>query len=273
MITASELHQLAKVCREASDSEIMPRFRNLASGQIEEKRNHHDLVTVADQAAEAFILNKLSNLYPDALLIGEESVYHDPATLAQFHSAALSFVLDPIDGTWHYANGSVNFGVMLSVASYGEIVAGVIFEPISGDYLWAIKGQGAFDRVQGEDRPLQAGQQASLPLCETMGCFSFGVSKGADREKAVQAVMQMGRVMDYRCAAAEYRLLNTGATAFVIFQGTLNLWDHGAGLLISQEAGAVARMLDGTQYSPQITGKLLVAESEARWQEVAALFS
>ena len=272
MLNSEQLHQLAAICRQASDTEIMPRFRKLGSDQVEEKQNHHDLVTIADQAAETFILDKLRALYPDALLIGEESVYQDPAALSQFSKAALSFVLDPIDGTWHYANGSVNFGVMLSVASHGEVVAGIIFEPISGDYMWAIKGQGAFDRVDGQDRPLKAGHQASLPLSETMGCFSFGVSKGEDRPRAIQAVMQMGRVMDYRCAAAEYRLLNTGATAFVIFQGTLNLWDHGAGLLISQEAGAVARMLDGSDYSPQVTGKLLVAESEVRWSEVAALF-
>ena len=273
MLNSEQLHQLADICRQAADTEIMPRFRKLVSEQVEEKQNHHDLVTVADQAAETFILNKLRALYPDALLIGEESVYQDPTALSQFNNAALSFVLDPIDGTWHYANGSVNFGVMLSVASYGEVVAGIIFEPVSGDYMWAIKGQGAFDRVDGQDRPLQAGKQSSLPLSETMGCFSFGVTKGADRPRALQAVMQMGRVMDYRCAAAEYRLLNTGATAFVIFQGTLNLWDHGAGLLISKEAGAVARMLDGADYSPQVTGKLLVAESEARWSEVAALFT
>ena len=82
----------------------------------------------------------------------------------------------------------------------------------------------------------------------------------------------MGRIMDYRCAAAEYRPLVTGANSFVIFQNTLNLWDHGAGQLIAKEAGACSRMLDGLSYRPQAEGMLIVAESEARWQQLALLF-
>jgi len=272
VITQEQIHQLAEICLQAAEVEIIPRFRQLQSGQIEEKLNHHDLVTVADKAAEDFILSRLVALYPDALLIGEESVYDDPASLDKFAEAELSFVLDPIDGTWHYANGSVNFGVMLAIATRGTVIGGIILEPVTGDYLWAIKGQGAFQRINGVDQPLTAGRHNALPLTDTMCCYSFGVTKDTERQQAIEVANKMGRIMDYRCAAAEYRLLNTGAVSFVIFQNKLNIWDHGAGLLITQEAGAVARMMDGSEYSPQITGKLLVAESETRWQEVAALF-
>ena len=272
MINSEQIHQLATLCKQASEAEIMPRFRQLQSGQVEEKLSHHDLVTIADKAAEDYIFARLRDIYPEALLIGEESVYEDPASLEKFAEAELSFVLDPIDGTWHYANGSVNFGVMLAIATRGEVIGGIILEPVTGDYLWAIKGQGAFQRIRGTDQPLSAGRHDALPLAETMCCYSFGVTKAAEREQAIAVANKMGRIMDYRCAAAEYRLLNTGAVSFVIFQNKLNIWDHGAGLLITKEAGAVARMIDGCEYTPQVTGKLLVAESEARWQEVAALF-
>lgn len=272
MITREQIHQLAEICKQAAAVEIMPRFRQLQSEQIEEKLNLHDLVTVADKAAEDYILARLRDDYPGALLIGEESVYEDPASLEKFAEAELSFVLDPIDGTWHYANGSVNFGVMLAIATRGDVICGIILEPVTGDYLWAIKGQGAFQRIRGTDQPLSAGRHDALPLAETMCCYSFGVTKAAERGQAIAVANKMGRIMDYRCAAAEYRLLNTGAVSFVIFQNKLNIWDHGAGLLITKEAGAVARMIDGTEYTPQVIGKLLVAESEARWQEVAALF-
>lgn len=272
MIDITQLHQLAGLLKAVSDIEIMPRFRQLQINQIEEKLSHHDLVTVADQAAEIRILDQLRVLYPDALLIGEESVYDDPTVLNKYSDASLCFILDPIDGTWHYANGSINFGMMLGIACKGEMIGGIIFEPVTGDYLWAIKGQGAYQHVNGTDQPLTAGRHDALPLTETMCCYSFGVTKQAEREQALRAANKMGRIMDYRCAAAEYRFLNTGAVSYVIFQNKLNLWDHGAGLLISKEAGAVARMIDGSEYTPQVTGKLLVAESEARWQEVAKLF-
>ncbi|MFS1702626.1 inositol monophosphatase family protein [Alteromonas sp. AMM-1] len=272
MINELHIHQLADICRLASDVEILPRFRHLGEDQVEQKQNHNDLVTIADKAAETFIMAKLRALFPDALLIGEESVYADASALAMFNEAELSFVLDPIDGTWHYANGSVNFGVMLGIAHFGEMIGGIIFEPVTGDYLWAIKGKGAFDRIKGVDHPLRVGRHADLALSDTIGCYSFGVTKESERDKAVKAVMQMGRIMDYRCAAAEYRLLVTGAVSYTIFQNTLNLWDHGAGQLIATEAGACSKMLNGQPYEAQINGKLIVAESEARWEELAALF-
>ena len=273
MITESQLHQLAELCRQASDIEIMPRFRLLEDTHIEQKLNHNDLVTIADQAAEKFIMERLHALYPDALLIGEESVYADTTALDQYQDAELSFVLDPIDGTWHYANGSVYFGVMLGVASYGKMIGGIIFEPVTGHYLWALEGKGAFDRINGTDHPLHVGRHASRKLYDTMGCYSFGVAKGDEREQALQVASKLGRLMDYRCAAAEYRLLVTGAISFVVFQNTLNLWDHGAGQLIAKEAGAATRMLNEEDYQPQVVGKLIVAESEARWQELATLFN
>lgn len=272
MFTQEDIHQLAEVCREASEQEILPRFRSLASHEIEQKANINDLVTVADQAAEKLILARLAALYPDALLIGEESVYEDKAALAEFKHAGLAFVLDPIDGTYHFAYGSSGFGTILGVASYGEMIAGLIYEPVTGDYLWTIKGQGAFQRAHGRDFKLECGHQSERPLNETMGSFSFGVCKGEARKRAVSAVMSMGRVMDYRCAATEYRLLNSGATAFAIFQGVLNLWDHAVGLLLTHEAGGYARLMDGSPYQPQAEGMLLIAESEARWHQVAALF-
>lgn len=105
--------------------------------------------------------------------------------LAQFNDAPLSFVLDPNDGTWHYANGSIYFGVMLGIAKFGKIIGGIIFEPVTGDYLWALKGKGAYDRINGIDHPLKAGRHSSLPLADTMGCFAFGATNIAERPKAL----------------------------------------------------------------------------------------
>lgn len=273
MFTAKEIHQLAQICQEAAQQEILPRFRSLVPSEIEQKANINDLVTVADQAAERLILQRLAEYYPNALLIGEESVYEDKAALAEFNDAELAFVLDPIDGTYHFAYGSSGFGTILGVSSHGEMIAGLIYEPVTGDYLWTIKGQGAFQRAHGKDFTLECGHQTNRALNQTMGSFSFGFHQGEQRQRALRAVMAMGRVMDYRCAATEYRLLTSGATAFVIFQGVLNLWDHAVGLLLTHEAGGYARLMDGSPYTPQAEGMLLIAESEARWHEVAALFN
>lgn len=273
MITHLQIGQLAEICRQASDVEILPRFRALDPEHIDEKSSFDDLVTIADQAAEKLIFKRLQELFPDALLIGEESVYEDPQALEKFEDAELSFIVDPIDGTWHFANGSSAFGILLAVASKGVTQAAMIYEPVTGDYQWAIKGAGAFECANGKNIPLQVGRHSERPIADTICTFSFGVFKNEDRVRAINAASQMGRIMDYRCSAMEYRLFNTAATAFAIHRGVLNLWDHAPGLLIATEAGGVARMLTGEQYHADSEGILIVAESEERWQEVAALFA
>ena len=272
MFTAKQVHELADICRQASEVEILPRFRALDPDHIDTKSGFDDLVTVADQASERFIFERLIELYPNALLIGEESVYENPQVLNQYQDAELAFVLDPIDGTWHFANGSTAFGILLGVASHGEMLAGIIYEPVTGDYQWAVKGEGAYERANGTDVRLTVGRHADRSLEDTICSFSFGVFRGEARTRALKAIEKMGRIMDYRCSAMEYRLFNSAATAFAIHRGVLNLWDHGSNILLAKEAGAVVRMLDGSDYEPQVNGIMIVAESEARWKEVAGLF-
>ena len=128
-----DIASLANALQEAAAVEILPRFRNLGEGDVRMKTEAIDLVTEADEAAERLIRARVQDIMPDALFIGEEAVAADASLLGKLADADLAVVVDPIDGTYNFASGLPLFGVMMSVISKGETVAGLIFDPINND--------------------------------------------------------------------------------------------------------------------------------------------
>ena len=162
------VEQLVEILWAAADAEIMPRFGNLGVGGIRTKSEAIDMVTEADEAAERLIHAEISRLMPDALFIGEELVAAEPALLSKLGDADLAVVVDPVDGTFNFANGVPLFGVMLSVVKAGETVAGLILDPFAGDCHVAEKGAGAYVlKRNGEKSAL--GVAEPLPVEEMLG--------------------------------------------------------------------------------------------------------
>jgi Inositol monophosphatase family len=72
----------------------------------------------------------LKSAFPDSVVIGEESTHREPALLQTIADAELAFIVDPIDGTRNFASNLPLFGVMAAVTMRGEIIAGVIHDPV-----------------------------------------------------------------------------------------------------------------------------------------------
>ena len=96
----------------AAVQEILPRFQALTADQVRQKTSAFDIVTEADEAAEAVIAADLREAFPGALIVGEEGTERDPSLLQAIGGAELAFVVDPIDGTKNFASGLPLFGVM-----------------------------------------------------------------------------------------------------------------------------------------------------------------
>ncbi|HEY3254223.1 MAG TPA: hypothetical protein VGJ91_09755, partial [Polyangiaceae bacterium] len=78
------LNQLGQVLREVAQHEIAARFRQLAPGEIISKATAEepfDLVTAADRAAEAALTQRLPELVPGSIVVGEEAVAADPSVI------------------------------------------------------------------------------------------------------------------------------------------------------------------------------------------------
>ena len=107
-----DIHRVGEILAFAADTEIMPRFRRLTATQVREKSSQFDLVTDADEKAEAVIECRLKTAFPDAIVIGEEGTHKNPGLLEAIATAELAFVVDPIDGTRNFTANLPLFGVM-----------------------------------------------------------------------------------------------------------------------------------------------------------------
>src|SRR5437763_13857904 len=110
--SSADIHGVGEILAFAARTEIMPRFRKLAPAQIRRKSSAFDLVTEADEAAEAVIATALLAAFPGAVVIGEESAHEDPALLDTIADAELVFIVGPVDGTRNFASYLPPFGSM-----------------------------------------------------------------------------------------------------------------------------------------------------------------
>ncbi len=270
-LSQAQKSQLLNLVRRAAKAEIMPRFRQLDAGDIDQKKDENDLVTQADIAAEAMITRGLQMAFPHALVIGEEAVAKTPDLLDGIGAAELSFIIDPVDGTWNFAKGMPLFGTMVSVCRFGQPVLGLIYDPVGDDVILADNTSPALWQTRsGRQKPIHTA--AAKPLDQLAGYMHIRLMPPADRALMWTKVGAIAFAGALRCSAHEYRLLATGAVDFVL-SGHLNSWDHAAGVLITQQAGGKVAMLDGTAYDATVsTGYLLSASSEAVWDRLADHF-
>ena len=140
----NDIHTVGEILAFAARTEIMPIFGKLTPAQVRRKSSTFDLVTEADEAAEVAITAALKSAFPDSVVIGEESTHREPALLQTVADAELAFIVDPIDGTRNFASNLPLFGVMAAVTIRGEIIAGVIHDPVCRDWAYAVRGGGAW---------------------------------------------------------------------------------------------------------------------------------
>ena len=260
----AELATLVSILRDAARVEIMPRFRGTVPKRTREKSSRQDLVTDADEAAEASITAALLAAFPGCAVIGEEATARDPSLLDALGEPDLAFIVDPIDGTKNFASNLPLFGVMAAVLRRGEVVGGVILDPVEDDWALALRGEGAWlERADGRHHDLRV--CAAPPLAEMAGLVSWTFFPPGDRERVPAHFARVANASDYRCAAHQYRLLCGGFYDFALYS-KLMPWDHAAGWLLHAEAGGHAACLDGTSYRPtRHEGGLLCAPDRTSW--------
>jgi fructose-1,6-bisphosphatase/inositol monophosphatase family enzyme len=273
MITRQQEAALLAITETVADEEILPRFRALDPAEITTKTHGDDLVTIADKRSELRLTQAIRDILPGAEVIGEEAISDDPSLRDRIDTAATCAIIDPVDGTWNFANGLGLFGVILAVSAHGQTVWGGIYDPMARDWMVASKGGGAW--YQAPD-----GRRTRLDISN--GPDTVGACRGNlpvylfDRpvqHRLAAMIPDFQRSSCLRCSAHDYRMLARGSFDFSICP-ILNPWDHAAGCLIVQEAGGVARLLDGRDYAPtQRIGCLLTARSETLWQALADKFT
>lgn len=259
------IDRLAAILRDAAQAEILPRFRQLEAGSVETKTHAFDLVTQADQQAEIAITKAINDAAPHMVVIGEEAVAANPALLSRPLENDAAIFIDPVDGTWNFATGLPLFAVMASVVQRGETVAGVIYDPMGDDFLMTEKGCGTWHVFADGHRVRQQFAEPA-PLDAMGGVASASYLPDETRREVMGNLAKVQMFASYRCAGHEYRLGAGGNLHFMMYN-KLMPWDHLAGALMMEEAGAYVARFDGSTYEPHHRdGGLLIAPDADSWQ-------
>ncbi|MFB6612296.1 inositol monophosphatase family protein [Agromyces sp. NPDC056379] len=221
-----------------------------------------DIVTAVDRDTEALIRRLVLEARPDDGIVGEEDE-------ARIGSSGINWVVDPIDGTVNFLYGVPAWAISIAVVEGSSdptrwtALAAVVVNPSTGEVFEARAGGGA--RLDG--RPLRANTE--VPLSHALVGTGFSYSSEARRAQAEVLLELLPLVRDIRrsgsgaldlCSVAAGRL-------DAYYERGLSPWDHAAGALIAQEAGARV----GGPGGGAGTSELVLAAAPALYEEIAAV--
>jgi fructose-1,6-bisphosphatase/inositol monophosphatase family enzyme len=253
------IDKVSALIREASEKEIMPRYKNLGDDEIIEK-NKGDIVTAADLAVEALLTPQLRTLIPGSLVIGEEAVHADPDITDHLETEEYVWIIDPVDGTRSFARGGDSFCVIVALTRHGETLAGWIFQPTQNYFTVSEKGSGAF-----KDGERLTTSEATIE--STRGALHTTYLPKHLRDQMKDGIKTMTSNIPVSSAGLEYVRVASGETDVTMFWNSYP-WDHAAGALIVEEAGGKAGYKNGKRYCPGIKEHkgILVAGEPGVWQ-------
>lgn len=191
----------------------------------------HDIKLEIDVRSQELITASLLKKFPEHALYGEEGIVGDQTSDHQW-------VVDPLDGTVNYFYGIPHFCVSIALRFKGEIIVGVIYDPIREE-IWAAQ-KGAKPTLNG--KPFRVSERADL----AEAVLSVGLSKtGATIDAGLPLLQQMvHRARKCRLmgsAALDMAYVACGRFDAYIEQG-ISLWDIAAGWILVETAGGTVEM-------------------------------
>ncbi|HEU5267294.1 MAG TPA: inositol monophosphatase family protein [Jatrophihabitans sp.] len=200
-----------------------------------------DLVTDVDTRCEQWLREQILTRRPDDAILGEEAA-------GSTGSSGVRWLVDPIDGTVNFVLGIPLYAVSVAAEVDGEVVAGAVANPVSGELFRASRGGGAFC---GDQR--LAGPRV-IPLERAVVATGFGYDARLRTGQGAVAAQLLARIADIRrlgCAALDLCFLAAGRLD-AYFESGLHVWDYAAGGLVVAEAGGVVSGLRGRAPSTRL---------------------
>ena len=229
-----------------------------------------DLVTQADGRSEQAIMNRLRTHFPKHAIVAEESGRHS-ASAAEASGAKHTWYIDPLDGTTNFAHGfpwfCVSIGLAEGAVGNEEMLAGVVYQPVTGELFTAARGEGAF--LNNKKIQVSAIEKLGTSLLGT-GFPSHKRTQNPNINYYWNFTLRSHGVR--RAGSAALDLASVACGRFDGFwEFGLNPWDTAAGVLLVREAGGMVTDFAGQQY--QLGARECVASNSrihAEMQAVAA---
>lgn len=232
------LRVIASEAARAAGDVLLERFRARDELVVRTKSTSTDMVSEADEAAEAEIRRILGARRPDDAILGEEG--------GRTGSGELEWVVDPLDGTTNFLYGIPAWCVSVAVRDADGGVAGVVFDPVRDEVFAAERGGAA--TLNGSPLTRDDDPDLSVALIGT----GFGYDAAVREGQAAVAAALLPRVRDLRrvgAAALDLAWLAAGRLDGYYERG-VKAWDIAAGSLICERAGLTVRPLAATDDLP-----------------------
>ncbi len=213
---------------------IISSLGRLSKEDIDSKQSS-DFVTRVDRESEEAIINVISENFPDHAIMAEES--HSDTESAEYR-----WIIDPLDGTTNFIHEFPVFSVSIGLEHNGEMITGVVYDPVRKESFTALKGYGAYlncstiGKLQAKEMkgslistgfPFKSREHIDNYLL----LFKKVFNKASDIRRAGSAAIDLSYLAAGRCDG--------------FFEIGLSPWDIAAGSLIIQEAGGIVTDFGG----------------------------
>jgi len=198
-----------------------------------------DLVTEFDHRSEALIVSALRQTFPEHAIRAEEGSGHTREAASEFE-----WLVDPLDGTTNFAHGFPVFAVSLALTRRGQLIAGVVYDPLRDELFAAEAGHGA--ALNGQ--PIKVSIQSALDKSLLATGFPYDVRTNPHNNLAQFRHFQLRAQAVRRAGSAA---LDCAWVASARLEGywefRMNPWDIGAGALMVREAGGRVSTAEGDE--------------------------
>lgn len=216
------------------------------------------LATEADLLSERYVIDKIKKNYPTHGILSEEDAFARELKMEGAKADQYLWLIDPLDGTNNFYNKLPFFCVSLALNRGNQTMVGVVYNPVTAELFYSIRGKGAFMvRLIGEQElriklQLKKGSKRFSEALLSANLTSKRVEKDLFKKfPEVRAMRRLGSAALEMCYVAAGML-------DAYWEYRLQPWDMAAGGLICEEAGVKISDIKGEEYHP-FTPSVLVA--------------
>ncbi len=233
-LNSANINILVKTCRNAAKVLIRD-FGELEHLQVSLK-GPGDFVTASDKKVEKIIIEELQKARPNYSILSEEigEIKND---------SEFKWIIDPIDGTSNFLHGIPHFAISIGLEYNGEIICGIIYDPIKDEMFIAEKGNGSYMN----NKRLRVSARTKLKDCII---FSGGPRFNSENKelvfeeyKKISAKVHTA-IRKFGSASLDLAYVAAGRCDG-FWQRDLNYWDIAAGIILVKESGGFITDFNG----------------------------
>ncbi|NUJ98187.1 3'(2'),5'-bisphosphate nucleotidase CysQ [Candidatus Gracilibacteria bacterium] len=195
------------------------------------KSNEFDFVTEADEKADTYIRKELKKLFPEDLILSEES-NNIPKNFNEN-----VWMVDPLDGTKNFVNGGNDFSVMIGLCKKGKPILGVVYAPEKNLLYYAEKGKGAFTKQKENISCLSVNNISQIEKSKIIIRFTHGEKR--DTDAMIQDIPSLGKIPISSIGIVLGMIAEKKAEFHISTNKRISKWDTCAPQIILEEAGGI----------------------------------